>query len=459
MSTISNDGVWIRLSNGSIVKLDKDPALGDYSVDTDGDGVSDLVELGKEISVGYFDYNTHETVSYKYWTFESNPSCNDTDGDTLKDGSDKEPMIYNVCIKEATDNEITFNDGKIWNVFGIDIYKFSDQAWSFIDRTVTDPIVSNDEIGSYMNILAKNKKIKFNNEQLAMIYLYDANGLRGYLNSKSQSKISKIFKLITGRSPKYYRHTIGDEWKEVSNPSEKKWYDVFTPVYCETEGTLTICGKTDFVDFLYKSLPTLISAASIAYSGILLIPEIDKILTGINIMGLRKTYETYKYCGSQGLSVAISSINKSKQDVINEAVAFQSGVLYPYADTWKTTTLKKGDIVYGGFPGPSNFYTAESTMKNCGTDAQKIFESLQVSTNDAFPNYREYMVKYEVQEDIIVATSKVEANTQWGAGGSIQYYVRDYESVLKAVDKYELTNITPKPEYQYNVVKKILGIK
>ncbi|WP_294360073.1 hypothetical protein, partial [uncultured Clostridium sp.] len=74
MATISNDGAWIRLSNGSIVKLDKDPALGDYSVDTDGDGVSDLSELRQEVSVGYFDYNTHTTITYKYWTFESNPT-------------------------------------------------------------------------------------------------------------------------------------------------------------------------------------------------------------------------------------------------------------------------------------------------------------------------------------------------------------------------------------------------
>ena len=29
----------------------------------------------------------------------------DTDGDTLSDGSDTEPTIYNVCIKNATDKK------------------------------------------------------------------------------------------------------------------------------------------------------------------------------------------------------------------------------------------------------------------------------------------------------------------------------------------------------------------
>lgn len=394
-----------------------------------------------------------------YNTDESNPTKKDTDGDTLNDGSDTEPTIYNVCIKNATDKKITFNDGKVWNVFGIDIYKFSDQAWSIIDGTVTDPIVPPDEVGSYMDILAKNKKLSFNNDQLAMIYLYDSNGLRSYLDSKSQSQISKIFKLITGTSPKYYKHTIGDEWKEVDKLSDKKWYDIFTSIYCETEGVLITCRKTDFVDFLYKSLPTLISVGSIAYSGILLIPEIETILTGINALGIKKAYNVYKYCGSQGLSVAISSINKSKQDVINEAVAFQSGVLYPYADTWKTTTLKKEDIVYRGFPGPSNFYTAESTMEKCGTDAQKIFESLQVGTSERNPNYRQYMVKYVVTKDIDVATSIVESNPQWGKGGAIQYFLKDndWKTLLKEVDKIELTNRVPKAQYQYQSVEKALG--
>ncbi|MGB8451554.1 MAG: hypothetical protein WCD89_04405 [Anaerocolumna sp.] len=30
-----------------MVKLDKDPSLGDESVDTDGDGIPDLIELGE----------------------------------------------------------------------------------------------------------------------------------------------------------------------------------------------------------------------------------------------------------------------------------------------------------------------------------------------------------------------------------------------------------------------------
>ena len=398
-----------------------------------------------------------------YNTDESNPTKKDTDGDTLNDGSDTEPTIYNVCIKNATDKKITFNDGKVWNVFGIDIYKFSDQAWSIIDGTVTDPIVPPDEVGSYMDILAKNKKLSFNNDQLAMIYLYDSNGLRSYLDSKSQSQISKIFKLITGRSPKYYKHTIGDEWKEVDKPSDKKWYDIFTSIYCETEGVLTTCRKTDFVDFLYKSLPTLISVGSMVYSGAIIISELELICTGINIMGLRKAYDTYKYCGSSGLASSIYVASKGKIDYGVDATLaasyWQQGKMYPNSDKWKMTKLKKGDIVYSGYPGPGNFYTTEETMRNCGTDAPKIFESLQVGTSEQNPNYRQYMIKYVVTKDIDVATSIVESNPQWGKGGAIQYFLKDndWKTLLKEVDKIELTNRVPKAQYQYQSVEKALG--
>lgn len=40
-----NDGCWVRLSNGSIVRLDKDPSLGDETIDTDSDGIPDIIEL------------------------------------------------------------------------------------------------------------------------------------------------------------------------------------------------------------------------------------------------------------------------------------------------------------------------------------------------------------------------------------------------------------------------------
>ena len=69
------------------------------------------------------------------------------------------------------------------------------------------------------------------------------------------------------------------------------------------------------------------------------------------------------------------------------------------------------------------------------------------------------MVKYVVTKDIDVATSIVESNPQWGKGGAIQYFLKDndWKTLLKEVDKIELTNRVPKAQYQYQAVEKALG--
>ena len=56
-----NDGTWIYLSDlASAIKLEKDPLLGDWTVDTDKDGIPDLKELNA--------YNKDKN----YWTYYSN---------------------------------------------------------------------------------------------------------------------------------------------------------------------------------------------------------------------------------------------------------------------------------------------------------------------------------------------------------------------------------------------------
>lgn len=45
MKEVSSEGCWVRLSNGTVVQLDKDPNERDESVDTDEDGIPDIYEL------------------------------------------------------------------------------------------------------------------------------------------------------------------------------------------------------------------------------------------------------------------------------------------------------------------------------------------------------------------------------------------------------------------------------
>mgnify|MGYP000909565648 CR=1 FL=1 len=61
---------WIRLSDGTVVKLKVNPSTAskDDSTDTDGDGIPDMKELG-ESYIEYFD-----GYPYKVWSFSSNPA-------------------------------------------------------------------------------------------------------------------------------------------------------------------------------------------------------------------------------------------------------------------------------------------------------------------------------------------------------------------------------------------------
>jgi len=112
---------------------------------------------------------------------------------------------------------------------------------------------------------------------------------------------------------------------------------------------------------------------------------------------------------------------------------------YPGVDDWVNTSLKKGDIVWGGAPGQSNFFTMNDVMKFVGTDATKLNQGLQIGKGK-YPLYRQGMTKYEVQQNITVGYSKALANPKHGAGGFDQYFIIDYQNTLKPVVSRIMTN-------------------
>lgn len=92
MGTMVNEGTWVRLTNGSVVCLQEDPTLKNTGVDTDGDGIPDLEELGDPITVSYRNSLTGEEINFEAYTFKSNPALSDSDGDGLADDVDGRPV-------------------------------------------------------------------------------------------------------------------------------------------------------------------------------------------------------------------------------------------------------------------------------------------------------------------------------------------------------------------------------
>ena len=103
MGTRGQDGTWVRLTNGSVVCLEVDPTLGDKKVDSDGDGIPDLKELGAVVEVTYRGGSDEEEVTFEAYSFSSNPALKDLDGDGYADDNDSHPMKNEVAKAQLTD--------------------------------------------------------------------------------------------------------------------------------------------------------------------------------------------------------------------------------------------------------------------------------------------------------------------------------------------------------------------
>jgi len=126
-------------------------------------------------------------------------------------------------------------------------------------------------------------------------------------------------------------------------------------------------------------------------------------------------------------------------EISSMAKSWQGSGDYPGVDDWVDTTLSKGDYVYGGTPGQSNFYTTQEVMDIVGTDATQLYQGLQVGKG-YYPEFRPGMTMYKVLDDIDVAYSKAFANPQFGPGGFDQYYINNFESVLQPIKSIIMTN-------------------
>ena len=106
-------------------------------------------------------------------------------------------------------------------------------------------------------------------------------------------------------------------------------------------------------------------------------------------------------------------------------------------DAWSMINLCRGDVVYGGIPGQSVYYTSERTFLASGFNRDALFQSLQVRA-DPILGYRPSVGMYEVTKNIRVPYGIVNANPGLGSGTGEQFYVNNFSNVLKLVDRIKL---------------------
>ena len=82
--------------------------------------------------------------------------------------------------------------------------------------------------------------------------------------------------------------------------------------------------------------------------------------------------------------------------------------------------FKKGEIVYGGVPGPSPYYMDKKTLDVSDGSREKLWKSLQVKPNPE-KGYRPKVQTYRVKRDIKVGKGYALANPEYGKGGGRQF--------------------------------------
>jgi len=119
------------------------------------------------------------------------------------------------------------------------------------------------------------------------------------------------------------------------------------------------------------------------------------------------------------------------------ARSFQGKGKYPNIDRFKDITLKKGTIIYSGFPGQGAFYTTSSALRRSGRSASRLWERLQIAPHDTYPP-RSRIAAYEVLEDTQAAFGLALANRGIGPGGFPQVVVPSYAASLRYLQDFAL---------------------
>ena len=119
------------------------------------------------------------------------------------------------------------------------------------------------------------------------------------------------------------------------------------------------------------------------------------------------------------------------------ARSFQGNGRYPGVDRFRDITLKKGTILYAGYPGQSAFLTTAGAMRRAGHSSTALFGGLQVAIHES-KGPRVRAAAFEVMEDTPAAFALALANGKHGPGWLPQVVVPSYMTSLRYLNDFPL---------------------
>ncbi|MGB8454362.1 MAG: hypothetical protein WCD89_18780 [Anaerocolumna sp.] len=231
-------GCYVKLSNGFTVRLDKDPSLGDESVDTDDDGIPDVDDLNSS--------------------------------------------VFDTVILENTDDLIRFNTGRTWRNITCNSFDYLDNLFGFIDNVVDNPIPL-EEFRIIVDNNSKNRGQNFNIDELAVIGLINNEGSKLYMNDKSSYTRETVFTILAGRESKDFKHSgilWWSDWKVVPKGTEGGFFKGTIL----SEADINFSTELYYVCDVYTVLDTVAAAGAIVIA-IVIAAEVTPVVLA-NIQGI-----------------------------------------------------------------------------------------------------------------------------------------------------------------------------
>ena len=205
-----------------LIQIGRDPYFEDYSVDSDNDGIPDLVELEEQVS-NYIPRNKQRELSKEEqkevqgWTCRSNPDEKDTDHDGLRDDEDQRPKAFDLMVKSVLDPDVlVLNTNKKYFYIGTDINRFlADYDTGAVNVFGTD---GDRAIAANLDV---NALIEYTPEEIALLWTIDQDGVKYYVDRcRDQNFKLMAYHAITGDEPK---DSAADSFFRVNTVSESKW--------------------------------------------------------------------------------------------------------------------------------------------------------------------------------------------------------------------------------------------
>lgn len=128
-------------------------------------------------------------------------------------------------------------------------------------------------------------------------------------------------------------------------------------------------------------------------------------------------------------SSGFNAILVTDSAAVAEAKGSQGSGEYPGVDDWFAVEIDFGNVVLGGLPGQSAFYSILETYYLSGGNKEAYWKMLQVKPHPMF-GYRKFLGCFQINQKIHAAISKTLANPQYGVGGGWQLYINNYTTTL-----------------------------